>query len=133
MPSKKNDPIGPWGNYVVKNEKVKIANGETRGEGEKAQIYNGAKGAWVKAYDVEEDYGGPYKSMKEFAKSKRWREDMISIYGVKVFLEKYHNVLPEDVRKALRKDQGTRSKSKSPPRLKSKRGGSRRTRRSSRK
>jgi len=131
MPSKKNDPIGPWGNYVVKNEKVKIANGETRGTGEKTQIYNGAKGVWVRAYDVDEDYGGPYKSMKELAAKKRWQDDMISIYGPDEFLKRYHNVLPEDVRKALRKE---RSKSKSPPRtFKSKRGGSRRTRRSSRK
>ena len=105
MPSKKNDPIGPWGNYVVKNEKVKIANGETRGIGEKTQIYNGAKGAWVKAYDVDEDYGGPYKSMKELAAKKRWQDDMIDIYGPKTFLEKYHNILPEDVKGVAEREE----------------------------
>ena len=122
-------------------------NGDTRGTREKAQIYNGATHRWVEAFDIDEDYGGPYKSIKELAAKKRWRDDMIDIYGPKVFMEKYHNVLPEDVKKALRKE---RSKSRSPPRaftskafssmkklpprtFKSKRGGRRKTRRSSRK
>ena len=115
----------PWGNIVVSEEKPR--NGTLRGQGERTQIYNASKHAWGTAYDWEQDYGGPYKSMDELASKKAWQSDMRDIYGDKEFLRRFHRHIPETLKREL---QGRKSKS---PTRKTKRGGARTTRRPSRK
>jgi hypothetical protein len=122
MPSKSNNE--PWGNYVYRTEEAhKVRNGALRGKEEKTQIYNAARQKWVKAYDWEQDYGGPYKSMEELAAQKRWQSDMRDIYGDKEFSLRFHRHISE----ALKRELQGRTRSKSSTR-KSKRGGARTTR-----
>jgi hypothetical protein len=110
----KNSKNKPWGNTVYNEEEAgKPKNENIRGEGDKMQMYNSRTKQWVRAYDPDGDYGGPYKAIKELAAQPKWQEDMLDIYGEKVFHEKFHRILPEHMKRAKSRSP-SKKKSRSP-------------------